>query len=53
MKPITPKQHQLAIAKRTLRMPDAIAGVMGGPTKAEAQEIIQKLEELETLEEEE
>jgi len=35
--------HQLRIAKSTLRMPDAMVGVMGGPTKAEARKIIFKL----------
>ena len=39
-----PDQHQLKIAKDTLRMPDAMVGVMGGPTKEEAREIIKKLE---------
>lgn len=39
-----PEQHQLKIAKDTLRMPDAMAGVMGGPTKEEAREIIKRLE---------
>jgi hypothetical protein len=36
-------KHQLKIAKSTLRMPDAMVGVMGGPTKAEARKIILKL----------
>ncbi len=35
-----PERHQLKIAMDTLRMPDAMANVMGGPTKAEAREII-------------
>ncbi|KKL26373.1 hypothetical protein LCGC14_2395950 [marine sediment metagenome] len=39
-----PEQHQLKIAKDTLRMPDAMVGVMGGPTKEQAREIIKKLE---------
>ena len=38
-----PEQHQLKIARDTLRMPDAMAGVMGGPTKEEAREIIKRL----------
>lgn len=38
-----PEQHQLKIAKDTLRMPDAMAGVMGGPTKEQAREIIKEL----------
>ena len=28
--------HQVRIARQTLKMPDAMVGVMGGPTKAEA-----------------
>ena len=39
-----PEKHQLRIARETLKMSDAMAGVMGGPTKAEAREIIQRLE---------
>ena len=35
-----PEQHQLKIARDTLRMPDAMAAVMGGPTKTEAKAII-------------
>lgn len=38
-----PEQHQLRIAKDALRMPDAMVGVMGGPTKAQAREIIKRL----------
>lgn len=38
-----PETHQLKIARDTLRMPDAMVGVMGGPTKAEAVEIVKKL----------
>jgi hypothetical protein len=41
---LTPAEnHQLAIARKTLAMPDAMLGVMGGPTKAEAREIIKRL----------
>jgi hypothetical protein len=36
-------KHQLKIARDTLRMPDAMVGVMGPPTKAEAREIIRRL----------
>lgn len=36
-------RHLLKIAKDTLKMPDAMAGVMGGMTKAQAKEIIAKL----------
>lgn len=39
-KPTTIEGHKLAIAKQTLAMPDEIAGVMGGPTKAEARETL-------------
>ncbi len=39
-----PEQHQLKIAKDTLKMPDAMARVMGGSTKEEAREIIKRLE---------
>jgi hypothetical protein len=38
-------QHQLRIARDTLRMPDAMAAVMGGMTKAEATEFMRKHEE--------
>jgi hypothetical protein len=38
-----PEKHQLKIARDTLKMPDAIAAVMGGPTKEEAREIIRRL----------
>lgn len=35
-------RHQIEIAKRTLKMPDAILGVMGGPTKEEAKKTLLK-----------
>ena len=38
------QKHQLAIAKRTLKMPNAMVGVMGGMTKAEAKVIKRRLE---------
>lgn len=38
-----PEQHQLKIARKTLKMPDAIANVMGPPSKAEARAIIKRL----------
>jgi hypothetical protein len=38
-----PEQHQLKIARQTLRYSDAGALVMGGPTKDEARAIIQRL----------
>jgi hypothetical protein len=38
-----PEQHQLRIARQTLRMHPAMARVMGGPTPAEARRIIQAL----------
>lgn len=37
-----PTYHQIQIAKRTLKMPDAILGVMGGMTKEQAREILKK-----------
>ena len=39
-----PEQHQLKIAKDTLKMPDAMVRVMGGMSKEEAREVIKKLE---------
>jgi cation transport regulator ChaB len=39
-RPSTPEEHQTKIAEDTLKMPDAMAGVMGGPTKAEARETV-------------
>src|SRR5882672_328335 len=38
-----PEQHQLKIAIATLRMSDAMVGVMGGPNKEQAREIIRRL----------
>ena len=38
-----PEQHQLRIAKDTLKMSDVGARIMGGPTKEEAREIILRL----------
>lgn len=38
-----PEQHQLRIARQTLRMADPMARIMGGPTKKEARDIIQRL----------
>jgi hypothetical protein len=38
-----PEQHQLAIARATLRMNDAMAMVMGGMTKEQARSIIFRL----------
>ena len=38
------ERHQLAVAKKTLLMPDAIVGVMGYPNKQQAREIIRQLE---------
>ncbi len=37
-----PYEHQLSIAKKTLKMPDAMVGVMGGMSKKEAQEFMRK-----------
>ena len=38
------QKHQLAIAKRTLKMPKEMVGVMGGMTKAQAKVIKARLE---------
>jgi hypothetical protein len=38
-----PERHQLKIARDTLRMPDAMVGVMGGMTKVQAREIFRRL----------
>lgn len=38
-----PEQHQLKVARDTLRMTDTGAIIMGGPTKAEARAIIKRL----------
>ena len=38
-----PDKHLLKIARSTLKMSDAMARVMGGPSKAEAREIIRRL----------
>jgi len=35
-----PEQHLLRIARATLKMPDPMVGVMGGPTKEEARRIL-------------
>lgn len=38
-----PERHQLRVARDTLKMSPAMAAVMGGPTRAEACEIIERL----------
>ena len=38
-----PQQHQLKVALDTLKMSDVGALIMGGPSKAEAVEIIERL----------
>jgi hypothetical protein len=38
-----PEKHQLRIAKDTLKTPDAILAVLGGPSKAEAMATIIRL----------
>ena len=38
-----PEQHQLKIARKTLTYSDVGARIMGGPTKAEARQIIFRL----------
>lgn len=37
-----PGYHRVRIARSTLKMPDAMARIMGGPTKAEAREILRR-----------
>lgn len=45
MAKLTPmEKHRLRIAKNTLKMPDAILGVMGGMTKTQARQIKSRLE---------
>jgi len=38
-----PEKHQLAIAYKTVKMPEAMVGVMGGMTIQQAKDIIEKL----------
>ncbi len=38
-----PEQHQLKVARQTLKMNDVMVRVMGGPTKEEARQIIERL----------
>lgn len=38
-----PQQHQLRIARQTLRLSDLGARILGGPTKEEARRTIQEL----------
>lgn len=38
-----PEKHELRIARDTLRMSDAMLGVMGGPSKEQARETIRRL----------
>lgn len=38
-------RHQLEIAKKTIKMPEAIVGVMGGMTKEEAKKILEQHKE--------
>jgi len=38
-----PQKHQLRIARKTLKMSDVGALVMGGPSKEESRRIIQEL----------
>jgi hypothetical protein len=47
------EEHQKKIAEATLKMPDPIANVMGGMTKKEAKEFLDKLSEQELKEESE
>jgi hypothetical protein len=38
-----PEKHQLKVARQTLRMNDSFARIMGGPSKDEARDIIERL----------
>jgi len=38
-----PERHQLRVAKKTVNMPDAIAGVLSGMSKREARRVIVEL----------
>lgn len=38
-----PEKHQLKIARKTLKLNDAGALILGGPSKEEAREIIKRL----------
>jgi len=40
--PTVAEQHQIKIAKKTLKMPDAVVGVMGGMNKEQAREILRR-----------
>ena len=40
-----PEKHQLAIARKTLKLSDIGSKILGGPSKAEAKQIIKKLTE--------
>lgn len=42
-----PEQHQLRIARRTLKLSDVGARILGGMTKEEAREIIRRLSQKE------
>lgn len=37
-----PDKHQIKIAKKTLKMPDAVVGVMGGMNKEQAREVLRR-----------
>ena len=36
-------KHQLAIARKTLKMPDGLTFILGGMSKAEAREVIKRI----------
>lgn len=40
------EKHRLKIAKKTIKMNDVMARIMGGMTKKEAESFIKRLEEL-------
>ena len=43
MKLSVPEQHQLNIARKTLKMSDVGARIMGGMTKEQARDVIKRL----------
>lgn len=47
------EKHELEIAKATLAMPDSIAAIMGGMSKEEARQIVERLSEAKVKEDSE
>lgn len=38
-----PDQHQLKVARDTLKMPDAMVDIIGGMSKTEARQVVERL----------